>query len=196
MDLSFDRMRRVLAVHRPREPLSFGLRSHAAVAALLRWTADAPEVLLMKRAARVGDRWSGHVSLPGGREAPEDPDLLATAIRETEEEVGLELRATATLLGRLDGVRAVARGRPLSMSITPYVFAQTRAGVVTLGDEAEAAFWLPLDRAASGALDDTYDYHLGPVKMALPCWRYDGQVIWGLTYQMLSNLLDVAGRAP
>ena len=49
------------------------------------------EVLFIKRASRVGDRWTGHVALPGGKRDPEDADDLAAAIREASEEVGLNL---------------------------------------------------------------------------------------------------------
>ena len=50
-----------------------------------------PEILFIKRAGRAGDRWSGHVALPGGRRDPPDLDDRAAAIRETREEVGLDL---------------------------------------------------------------------------------------------------------
>lgn len=50
-----------------------------------------PEVLFIKRAARKGDRWTSHVALPGGRRDPEDADDQAAAIRETIEEVGIDL---------------------------------------------------------------------------------------------------------
>lgn len=50
-----------------------------------------PEILFIKRAGRVGDRWSGHIALPGGRRDPPDVDDRAAAIRETKEEVGLDL---------------------------------------------------------------------------------------------------------
>jgi len=50
-----------------------------------------PEVAFIKRAARVGDRWTSHVALPGGKRDPEDEDDRATAMRETFEEVGLDL---------------------------------------------------------------------------------------------------------
>ena len=54
----------------------------AAVAAVLRFDRDAAELLLMRRAERDGDRWSGQVSMPGGREEAADADLVATAVRE------------------------------------------------------------------------------------------------------------------
>lgn len=50
-----------------------------------------PEVLFIKRASRVGDRWTGHVALPGGRRDLEDADDEAAAVRESMEEVGIDL---------------------------------------------------------------------------------------------------------
>lgn len=50
-----------------------------------------PEVLFIKRAARKGDKWNGHVALPGGKRDPEDDSDAVTAMREAEEEVGIDL---------------------------------------------------------------------------------------------------------
>ena len=56
-----------------------------------------PEVVFIKRAAREGDRWTSHVALPGGKRDPEDEDDKATAVRETIEEIGLDLTAKEAL---------------------------------------------------------------------------------------------------
>lgn len=50
-----------------------------------------PEILFIKRATRVGDKWNGHVALPGGKRDPEDQDDAVTAVREAMEEVGVDL---------------------------------------------------------------------------------------------------------
>lgn len=50
-----------------------------------------PEVLFIKRASREGDRWTGHVALPGGKRDPEDADDRAAAVREASEEIGFDL---------------------------------------------------------------------------------------------------------
>ena len=60
-----------------------------------------PEVLFIKRAARKGDRWTSHVALPGGKRDPEDEDDLAAAVRESEEEVGVNLSDHAIPVGNL-----------------------------------------------------------------------------------------------
>ncbi len=178
-----------LAAHQPQDPSDLLVRSRAAVAAILRFDRGA-EVLLIQRAEHPGDRWSGHISMPGGRQDDGDADLLATAIRETREEVGLEL-GDAPLLGRLGATRAIAKGRILPMTITPFVFHVSGDPVLTLNAEATAAFWFPLDRAAHGELDATYEYQLGPLPLQLACWKHDDRTVWGLTFEMLKALVEL-----
>lgn len=187
MDLSLSRFEQRLASLRVEDPGTADLRS--AVAVLLRFERGQPDVLLMKRAERAEDRWSGHISLPGGRESPDDPDLLATAMRETDEELGVDLRGSARLIGRLQPLRAMAHGRVLPMVIAPFVFVETRPVTIALGHEAQEAFWMPMELAASGAISGEYPYVLGPETRTLPCWNYQGHVVWGLTHRMLDDLL-------
>lgn len=51
-----------------------------------------PEILFIKRAANKNDKWTGHIAFPGGRRDPDDGDDREAAIRETWEEVGIDLR--------------------------------------------------------------------------------------------------------
>jgi 8-oxo-dGTP pyrophosphatase MutT (NUDIX family) len=193
MDLSLAHIERCLAAHQPNENSSQGLK-RAAVACLLRYPGDAPEVLLMRRAERPGDRWSGQVSFPGGREEPHDPELRATAVRETREEVGIDLDRAARFLGRLDTIRAVARGGVRPLTITPFVFVQTEPVTPQLNHEAVEIFWLPLERAAGGELSGHHEYQLGEQREQFPCWRYQGHIIWGMTFHMLGQFLRLVGE--
>ena len=64
---------------------------HAAVALMLRERSGRLELLVIQRAEKAGDPWSGHMALPGGRREPGDRDAYDTARRETLEEVGIDL---------------------------------------------------------------------------------------------------------
>jgi 8-oxo-dGTP pyrophosphatase MutT (NUDIX family) len=181
-----DRLAQRLTGPAPAAPAAAPRR--AAVAAVLHDEPDGPHVLLMKRVERAGDPWSGHISLPGGGyHAGEDADLLATAIRETHEELGIELTG-ARLLGNLAPLHPRTSG-PAGIEVTPFVFHTRLALEPVCGPEALAAFWLPLDLAASGALDSTFEYPSAAMKF--PAWSYEGYVIWGLTWRILADLLAV-----
>ena len=98
--LSLSEIRRVLAAHEPVTLATEG-NHQAAVAVVLRDAKGTPELLLIERARREGDPWSGHMAFPGGRLDPTDSDPRSAAERETLEEVGVRL-ARAESLGRLD----------------------------------------------------------------------------------------------
>lgn len=165
------------------------------MAAILREQHDTLDLLLMLRREHPLDPWSGHVSLPGGRHDPCDADLLATALRETHEEVGLALDPERELLCRLTPVQARARGRIVPMDVTPFVFRWTGSDIPQPGIEAAEVFWLPLGAVASGALDTDYLYEDDRGPRTLPGVEYEGRVVWGLTLHMIRMLLT-AGGAP
>jgi 8-oxo-dGTP pyrophosphatase MutT (NUDIX family) len=189
--LSLEHIGRVVAAHQPARISRALAPRRAAVAVVLRDGEHGPEALLMRRTEWRGDRWSGQVSFPGGREEGSDPDLVATAVRETREEVGVDLERSAELAGPLDAIRARSRGGVMPLSVWPFVFITTEAVAPRPSDEAEEVFWLPLDLASSGRLDAVYPYQLGPAQLALPCWNFQGQVVWGMTHRMLCGFLEL-----
>src|SRR5450432_2372229 len=107
---SRERLRRAVAETPAEAPLT-GTRQ-AAIAVIFLELEMSLDVLLIERAIREGDPWSGHMALPGGHADPADADLSATAERETLEEVGLDLRAIGERLGRLSDY-APARAIPV-----------------------------------------------------------------------------------
>jgi 8-oxo-dGTP pyrophosphatase MutT (NUDIX family) len=163
---------------------------HAAVAAVLRDGPAGAEVLLIRRAEHALDPWSGHMAFPGGRFDPEDVDLLTTALRETQEEVGLDLKTNASLLGPLERVPAIARGKRVGMTIAPFVFALERPGDLMPNEEVVEAIWAPLGALARGENSTSVSFDFDGEKLTLPGWDVDGRIVWGLTYRMLQALLE------
>ena len=184
-------LERRLAQHEPGDGDHDPTFRQAAVAALLRPAAGGPEVLLMRRAVTPTDRWSGHIALPGGGYEEIDDDPWATAIRETHEEVGVDLVSDARRLCRLERVDASARGQPVGLQVTPFTFLETRRTAPKLGPEASEAFWFPLSAAAAGDLDHRHRAEVRGQMLLLPAWRTQGRVVWGLTHRILSGLIDV-----
>lgn len=161
----------------------------AAVAIVLRQGDPGLEFLLIKRAEREGDPWSGQVALPGGREDPSDGSLEATAIRETREETGIDLERDGVVLGALADLEP--RSRPIPVLVRPFV-ATVRADIpLVLSDEVAAAFWMPLELvAAPGAAVESV-VTVGNVARRVTSFRYGEYVIWGMTERILQELLEV-----
>ena len=189
-----DVLTRVLDGRRPRVISRIVAPRRAAVAVILRDGPAGVEVLLMERVRRASDRWSGQISFPGGMADATDADLLDTARRETHEEVGLAL-SRSQCIGRSDDQVGIASGVALPMAITPYIFyVDGPPPELALGPEAAQAFWLPLAPVLAGEFDALHIWRKGPLSKELPCWRYEGFVIWGLTHQMMRHIVDVALR--
>ena len=169
--------------------------TRAAVAAILREGRKGLELLFIRRAEHEGDPWSGHISFPGGRAEPGDDALLATAIRETAEETGLDLRQDAELLGSLDEIRAMARGRPVDLTIAPFVFRLLRPAELAPNHEVVSTHWLPLERLLAPESRSSMEYRHEGATLELPCRRIDDLVIWGLTYRMFDNLRQLVEAA-
>jgi 8-oxo-dGTP pyrophosphatase MutT (NUDIX family) len=161
------------------------------VAAVLRPAAGDVEALFIRRAENPRDPWSGHMAFPGGRRDPGDPDLVHTALRETREELGLDLESTARRIGHLDEIEAVARGRRTGMVIRPYVFALEAAEVELRPNyEVAEALWVPLGPLLRGEASTHYRYQRNGLDLLLPAYLCEGHVVWGLTYQMLERLFQ------
>ena len=187
------RLRSVLepTLRHPRRPPT---DKAAAVAAILREGSLGPEVLFIRRAERDGDPWSGHMAFPGGRFEAGDSDLLRTAVRETDEEVGVDLERSAELLGALEDQDATGRGGLLGWPIRPYVFQLVSAPTFSLSQEVTELVWTPLTRLTSGENRTTVSIQYKGVDYDLPGWDLEGRVVWGLTYRMMSTLLGHLDR--
>jgi 8-oxo-dGTP pyrophosphatase MutT (NUDIX family) len=167
----------------------------AAVALVLSGSAEAADedslsILLVRRAEREGDPWSGHMALPGGHAHADDADLLHTARRETLEEVGIDL-TTAELLGRLDDVSPL---RSSQMLVRPYVFWSRGFPGVTLSSEVAETLWVPLDSLAGSGLCETREVEVRGNRLQVPAFVIDGRVVWGMTYYVLERLLAQVAR--
>ena len=166
----------------------------AAAVAIVHARGPEESVLLIRRAERESDPWSGHWSFPGGRRDPEDSDLLDTALRELAEECGIQL-GRAQMEAPLPPTNA---GRRLGRAIlvAPFLF-RLEAILPTTPDPREAveALWIPL-----GILRDPARHGLRPVprlprEMAFPAIELNGTPLWGFTYRVITEWLGLhAGR--
>ena len=172
-----------------------GGHPRAAVALVLRPgppPAAELEVLLIRRADREGDPWSGHMAFPGGRADPRDADTIATAVRETLEEVGIDLARDGEWLGALEELHPRS-GAP-AISVYPHVFAVPAGTEARPNEEVHRAMWVPLAELASPAAATEHVHEHAGAKVRFPAYAVGPYVVWGLTYRMLSGFLALSAQ--
>jgi 8-oxo-dGTP pyrophosphatase MutT (NUDIX family) len=192
--LTLDEVRQRLQSHAP----SLAARGEqgqfeAAVAVILREIEPRrPELLLIERAEREGDPWSGQMAFPGGRRHADDPDLARTAARETREEVGLLLEAPP--IARLDDVEGSRASRPQRVVVAPFVYALAEQIEVTPNHEVRSAVWVPVAAIADPGSGTLYRFEREGFTGTFPAIRYQGYTVWGLTYRILRQLFEQLGH--
>jgi 8-oxo-dGTP pyrophosphatase MutT (NUDIX family) len=191
--LDVARVAAALARHAPRREESVPHGHKAAVAAVLRDGAGGAELLFIRRAEHPRDPWSGQMGLPGGRVDPADADALAAAIRETREELDLDLAAGGRLLGALSEARTHLRLGRSPHSVAPFAFAIEGDPAFAPSAEVQEALWVPLAFLADPSRRGAQTWVRRGVPLPMPCCRFDGRPIWGLTLRIVDELLAVAG---
>lgn len=162
----------------------------AAVSVVVRANHDL-ELLLIKRARSERDPWSGHMALPGGRKDLEDQDLQVTAVRETLEETGLDLARLGVPLGRLDEIKPGSVRLP-KLTIAPFVYGvPSHAAARVASREVDAIHWVPLDRLRAPECNGEVEIPLPGGVRSFPCFHVAGEIVWGLTYRILQQFLDL-----
>ena len=160
--------------------------ARAAVAIVLRAVPQL-EILLIQRAVREGDPWSGQIALPGGRRGPEDATLQDTAIRETLEETGVDLNADGIVLGALDELRPRTPVLP-PIIVTPFVAVVERDTPLEISDELADAFWAPWSTFADPARIDESEVLVRGASWKVTSYLVGERVVWGMTERMLRQL--------
>ena len=158
--------------------------------AIVRAREPEESVLLMRRTVREGDSWSGQWSFPGGRCESSDQSPLDTALRELAEECGVPLprESLETALPNRVARRRVGR----FLLVAPFVFAvEKQLATVPCPEETAEALWIPMR-----ILRDPSCHHLQaipglPDEMRYPGIDLHGVPLWGFTYRLITDWLDL-----
>ena len=158
----------------------------AAVLALIYESAGQPHLVFQKRTDKV-DAHKGQISFPGGGRDPEDAHLIHTALRETHEEIGVH-PDDIEILGEIDHIRTIS-----GFHVTPYVGWMRRFPYEWVFSHDEVAYLLevPLDHLLHPDNFVADRRVIDGVEFVMPSYRFEGDVIWGATARMVSNLLEV-----
>jgi 8-oxo-dGTP pyrophosphatase MutT (NUDIX family) len=160
----------------------------SAVMVLIYPRNEVPHLVLMKRPEYDGAH-SGQVSFPGGKKEEEDVDLSATALRETEEETGIN-RQEITVIGQLTELFIP----PSGFLVAPFV-GYLNEPPVFIPDEREVAelIEMPIDLLLDEAIVDQKKIHIKSHNIYIdsPYFNIQDHVVWGATCMMLSELKEI-----
>lgn len=187
-----DKLDRILGA--PLDPADTNGEMLAGVSVALREQPEADfEALFIRRSVREDDPWSGHMAFPGGRFDDGDHSLKHTAIRETHEEIGLDLVTFGEYLGALAPLEPMRSTPPRNLIIEPHFFLLRETPDLTLDHwEVAEAMWLPLAPMLSGETHTATEYFFDGRARRFPSFSTPGdQPIWGLTYRILETLFEL-----
>ncbi len=155
---------------------------------------DSWHILYIRRSQFKGDRHSGQVAFAGGKREPGDSDLVSTALREVEEEIGVAA-SDINILGNINHHHTISE-----FQVTPYVAEMQWPYRLQLDElEVARAFTLPLSWLAD---ENNYRMEHRVHRDASRPWPvvyydyYDGELLWGATARMTLSLIEVLKDNP
>lgn len=144
---------------------------------------DQPELIFTQRAAHLSSH-GGQVAFPGGKRDPQDANILATALRETHEEIGLAADQIQ-ILGQLSDVISLH-----GLKVTPFVgLIAEDLDLYPCETEIAHVFRVPLSYFAQDPRQRTDLIYVGEQAYYVPSYKYQDYEIWGLSAMMLVELL-------
>tara|TARA_Y100001970_G_C13717874_1_gene595118 strand:+ start:29 stop:607 length:579 start_codon:yes stop_codon:yes gene_type:complete len=160
------------------------LRKAAVLIAIV--DCDEPELIFTLRSNKVGSH-GGEVSFPGGMHEKDDTSLEITALRESEEETGLN-RDQVQIIGSTDTV--VSR---YNVSVTPYVgIVPADISLNNESEEIEACFRVPINYLLHDKRYRNDHIERNGESFFMPAYKFDSFIIWGLTAMMTVDFLNIA----
>ena len=167
---------------------------HAAVMMMLKETDRKYSMLFIKRPENEKDPFSGHMAFPGGRMESIDNGKDQTAVRETIEEVGIDIGKSGRILGSLEDV-IPNNPRARNYIVTPYLSLLNEEVSMTLDPrEVEKALWIPMAHLLDDKNTETRMRDRGDRMITDYVYYYDGYMIWGMTGRILHHFLSFSGH--
>ena len=140
-----------------------------------------PEVIFTQRSAKVSTH-SGEVSFPGGKWEEGDKDLYETSLRESNEEINLNIN-DVTYLGSLNYLISKHK-----IEVNQYIGLVTKKQNFIDNDEIAHTFTVPLDFLINNARE--HNIERKNTNVIVPSWVYNDQTIWGLTALITADFIN------
>ena len=142
---------------------------------------------LIKRAEYPGVH-SGQISFPGGGWEAHDEDIIATALREAEEETGVRRHSVVTI-GRLTDLFIP----PSNFLVTPVVaYSLSRPDFIADPEEVDSILDISFEVLLKEETKQEKEISIFPaINIKVPSYYVDGHIIWGATAMIISELIDV-----
>jgi 8-oxo-dGTP pyrophosphatase MutT (NUDIX family) len=162
----------------------------AGVLVPLFFNRDEPHLLFTQRTLTVKDH-RGQIAFPGGVRDPKDPDLLATALRESQEEIGLNPEVVEVLgaLKPITTITGYAVTAYVGLIPYPYEFHPNPR-------EVRRLLFLPVAGFCDPGRWRVGDYTYKGQSTRVCYWRHDNTTVWGATARIVLNLLALLGENP
>ena len=154
-----------------------------------------PSFLMIERAEREGDPWSGQMAFPGGKQDVGDDHITQTALRELEEEIGVsptQLRR----FGRLSDILARPyRIQQKPMVVSPLLFEPLGDLHFNPNEEVADLLWVPINHFLESSNRQRMEWKKYGKRIQLPCYFYNEKRIWGLSLLMIDEFMrEVLGK--
>ena len=141
-----------------------------------------PKILMIEKSKELKDH-GGEIAFPGGKWNEDDKDLLETALRETEEEIGVTI-ARNDVIAQLENVRTLNSG----FTITPFVCVIDHLPNLKTNSEVKSVLNIPLAPFLQTLDDDKDPLHQSIQEMYT--FTYEDKIVWGASARILKHLMN------
>lgn len=183
LDISFDTIRKVVTESNHPEPSLNGSFLPASVIALLSFDKE-PSLLFIKKAEDKRYAWSGQMAFPGGHTDPEDNNRQETALRELEEEMGIN-KKNVEILGSI-GHFSTINNREIETFIGIW---NQKENIIF--DKSEISRVIPISLSYLVNLHLTKGFDKEQPDVFSLTYPFEDVVIWGVTAKMIFHLIDI-----
>jgi len=166
------------------------VRDAAVLITLFEKTPDDWYILFIRRtSSHEGDKHAGQIGFPGGKREIEDPDLMYTALRETEEEIAIDL----------SGIDVLGALSPLYITVSkfmvhPFLAYSWKVPQLSRQEkEVEEILEIPLSSFLDPSTRQSTRIQIRPgiILNEVPSFQINGHVIWGATAMILNEFLEI-----